>query len=797
MVPIESTLDIPSDKEAFLRQVPKRIAAIEENWALLSQAGWSEAPLNALYGRVREISEASNRFDLYQLNESVFAVEVYLSSFIGASEPPAQQQLESIEGLLQNLKASAESIADTSPAVSSGDPAAIYFLGAERGELQALAEALAQQNHAFQFFDNSESLKSALDTQRPLAIITDTGMLPGIAPVSDELVRLKSQASVSLPLIFVSSSNTLQLRIDAIRAGGDAYFVEPLDTHSVAQQVMQLAASHSNPDYRVLVVEDDPTQADFAAGILRNAGMQVSITTEPMKVLDAVRSFAPDLILMDIYMPEVNGIELTSVIREYDELVGIPIVFLSGEQNADKQLQALSVGGDDFVAKPIRPKHLIAVVENRIRRSRLLARKIGSQRKHDKVTGLLSRQQFLEQVAKSLEADPMHAQPTGILLIGPDNLEQLQEQLGIGGVDELTAQLANSVRCILDPKDASAKLRDHTLALLVKRSSNNQIHDLCTRLHEQVDHLSSQPSTISVGIGVCLFDENLDDPGGLINRAESAMRKAQKAGPRQTHIHTFADEVDTGRVRKEDDITASIRDALSHNRFIVQYQPLLDLQTRGSENYEIILRLPTPNGDLLGERQMREPAQQAGLQGELDRWLLERALDILKQRRGGGRQTQIFVHQSASAVGDANHPAWLLGRLRSQQMVGTGLVLDFRLSDLSSDLKAAQNNIAALRDMDVDVSLSRFPEKEAAFKVLRYVKARYISIAPRLLKAERNVISEVISQSHKAGAKVIVSNIDDPRSIDLHWSSGADFLQGNFIQRPLDNMEYDFSQVVI
>ena len=130
-------------------------------------------------------------------------------------------------------------------------------------------------------------------------------------------------------------------------------------------------------------------------------------------------------------------------------------------------------------------------------------------------------------------------------------------------------------------------------------------------------------------------------------------------------------------------------------------------------------------------------------------------------------------------------------------MVGTGLVLDFRLSDLSSDIKAAQKTIAALREFDVEVSLSRFPEKTAAFKVLRFVGANYISVAPRLLKADRDVISDVIRQSHSANAKVIVGQIDDPRAIDLPWSSGADFLQGNFIQRPLDNMDYDFSQVVI
>ena len=63
--------------------------------------------------------------------------------------------------------------------------------------------------------------------------------------------------------------------------------------------------------------------------------------------------------------------------------------------------------------------------------------------------------------------------------------------------------------------------------------------------------------------------------------------------------------------------------------------------------------------------------------------------------------------------------------------------------------------------------------------------------------ADRSTISELISESHRLGARVIVSYVDDPRAIDLHWSSGADYLQGNFIQRPLEDMDYDFSQVVM
>lgn len=793
---------LPSDREGFLRQLPQRMAAIEENWSDLKNQAWSTSTLEKLYGRVREVSEASSRFGLRQLNENVFSVEVYLSSFVGVEEKPGDDQVEAIEGLLRNLRSAANSCTEGSTQGAAGKGQTVYLLGNESETVVTeLSQAFKSLGTPATMFSDTDELTGAMDHELPVAVVVSTTMLPKMSSLTAELVRLKSQTSLTIPLIFVSTSSTLQLRVDAIRAGSDAYFVAPFDADEVALQIIQSTSPLSKQPYRIMVVEDDPTQAEFAASILRKADMEVTSITEPMRVLDVLRSFKPDLILMDIYMPEINGLELTTIIREYNEFVGIPIVFLSGEQNADKQLDALSVGGDDFVAKPIRPKHLLAVVKNRVRRSRRMRSALGESTAHDRLTGLLTRQRFIEQVARAVEADPMHAQPAGVLVLSPDGVQQLQQSLGMGGLDHLMSELAEAIRGPLEDNDAAARLDDQQIGILVKRSSNNQINDLAVRLLEQVDSLrfspKGEPIELSIGIGVCLFDENLDDASGLVNRAGAALQKAQQQGPRQTHIHTFADEVDGDLVTKEDDLTATIRHCLVNDGFVVRYQPMLDLQTRGSENYEVLLRMPAPSGDLLHERNIREPADKAGLAGDIDRWLLERAIAILKQRREYGRQTHIFVHQSASSLIDSNHPAWLLGRLRSQQMVGTGLVLDFRVADLSQDIKAAQQNIAALRDFDVEVSLSRFPEKPAAFKVLRFVRASYISVAPRLLKADRSIISDVINQSHKIGAKVIVPNIDDPRSIDLHWSSGADYLQGNFIQRPLDNMDYDFSQVVI
>jgi len=787
-----------NSRDGFVQQLPTRIAAIEDIWARLETGPWDGEQLNSLDERVREISESSKAFSLFQLNESVFSLEVYLSSFVGSDISPDATQVDAISGLVRALKTAANITAtEEQHQQNTSTDSTVFVLGDSAGATAELAEALRGLDCDVPYFADPESLLARLQTRPPQVIVADTAMLPKMAPLSAELIRLRSHMSIDIPLIFISDSTVLRLRVDAIRAGGVGYFVTPLDNVAMAAQIRDMARPSEQRPSRVVVVEDDPTQADFAASILRKAGIEVLQVTEPVKVLDSLRSFQPDLILMDIYMPEVNGIELTTIIRDHKEFVAVPIVFLSGEQSTDKQLDALSVGGDDFIAKPIRPKHLLGIVQTRIRRARQMTSATGKPAKHDRVTGLFSRQHFLDRVARLVD-DHTHEGSAGMLLIQPDGLNALQGQIGVGGIDHLMSELGELLASLSEERDTAARIDEHTFGVLVKRADDAVIVELAERILTRIaEHGFADGSAKTASIGLCFIDDRLEDATGIVNRAHAACQEAIDHGGNRVHAHRTDPDSQIVVPVEEDDISARLKNALDQDGFIIQYQPMLDLQARGSENYEIVLRLENAQGDLIGGQALFDAADASGRCAEVDHWILEHAIDILKQRRDSGRRTRIFVHQSMHSAMDPNLAAILLGRLRSRQMVGTGLVIDFSLSDLSHELKVAKQNIHALHEMDVEVALSRFPEKEAAFKVLRYLSAQYINIAPRLLKAERKVISDVIRQAHEASAKVIVSNVDDPRSIDLHWSSGADFLQGNFIQRPLENMDYDFSQVVI
>lgn len=136
--------------------------------------------------------------------------------------------------------------------------------------------------------------------------------------------------------------------------GFPVYFIVPID-HCPASMNPDIP----KPNRLILVIDDDPAQAAFSAKVLIKAGYRVEISTDPLNGEALAQSLDPDLVLMDLYMPKMDGEELTRRLRSHRQFARTPILFLSGEQNDDKQRQVMIAGGDDFVTKPVRPAELV------------------------------------------------------------------------------------------------------------------------------------------------------------------------------------------------------------------------------------------------------------------------------------------------------------------------------------------------------------------------------------------------------------------------------------------------------
>jgi DNA-binding response OmpR family regulator len=163
-----------------------------------------------------------------------------------------------------------------------------------------------------------------------------------------------------------------QARLQAVRAGATHFFKKPFDIELISQVIANVSQSDPVNPYRVLIIDDDIDLTTFYRLALESVNMEAVVENDPLNALEALKKFEPDLILLDVNMPNCNGIELATIIRQYQQYDLIPIVFLTTEWRKDTKLASINLGSDDFLSKPIAPWYLVETLRSRIKRARIL-----------------------------------------------------------------------------------------------------------------------------------------------------------------------------------------------------------------------------------------------------------------------------------------------------------------------------------------------------------------------------------------------------------------------------------------
>ena len=266
----------------------------------------------------------------------------------------------------------------TSPAAADS-PASVLFLSRDRTAIGAIRSALALNRLELSAVDSVAEIGVRLSRQaglvaqsdRPALVLVDMGALSEPEEIGVLALTLAALGEPAVPLVCLAAGQEIGPRLAAFRSEVADYLETGTGPLQVAARIRLLLGHDDVAPPRVLVVDDQPVAALFAARVLEGAGMVVERVGDPMAVLSVLDRFAPDLIVMDLHMPGASGIELTQIIREQERFESLPIVFVSAELDPARQLDTLRLGGDDFLAKPVTPQLLV----ERVRRSLAAARR--------------------------------------------------------------------------------------------------------------------------------------------------------------------------------------------------------------------------------------------------------------------------------------------------------------------------------------------------------------------------------------------------------------------------------------
>lgn len=368
-----------TQRALYAAQLPDKIAALES--ALRHPDAGHEAALAAL-AQAHRLAGSGGTFGFPEVSRAAAGIERILSDNThtpGFPDEAARAELAAgltalkaalAAGLTANGPHAVATTVEESPTGPAPSARLLYIIEPDAQVAGQLAEACARNGYQCRIFDQPADARLAAAGELPVA------MIAAIAFPEETLQALQTAAAADdgrdIPLVFMNGDTDFQTRLKAVRAGAAGYFPQPVDAMAVLALLDRVASSEPTRPYRVLLVEDDASLASFYAGVLATAGMETRIVTEPAHIMAPLMEFEPDLITCDINMPQCNGIELATLIRQQPEFLRIPIVFLSGETDLDKQAQALRQGGDDFITKPVTPAALVSAAQSRARRYRSL-----------------------------------------------------------------------------------------------------------------------------------------------------------------------------------------------------------------------------------------------------------------------------------------------------------------------------------------------------------------------------------------------------------------------------------------
>ncbi|MEO6172260.1 MAG: EAL domain-containing protein, partial [Arenimonas sp.] len=602
----------------------------------------------------------------------------------------------------------------------------IYHLTAHGPLSVALDQCFEAQGLDVEMVDDIEELKELLNALPADLAIIDAEFGADIEKLGIEVRGLRQKQGRKMRVVALADADDITQRLSARRAGVDALIVGAKTVTDVIKRLRVMLEPGSESPYRILIVEDDRSQALFAEGILRNNGMETLVVLDAMEVMPALEQFQPDLLLMDLNMPGANGIELTSLIREKEAFMNTPIVFLSGESDEDRQFDAIDAGGDDFLSKPIRPRYLISAVQNRVRRHRAMENRQQKRVGKDLNTGLYERQDLLALINQQLQRGP--DKKGGIFLLEMEGLSSLRERFGIAAFEQMQIEAVQviakqAVDCPIGRfGDGSyliyaSQIEDVALMAMAQQCR--------TSLVQNAFQVQGHPLRLRASVGVCSFKHTFHDSGAMLSAVEKITREARtnERGVRQYEPPHSEDAA------REATLLKQVREAIDQNTLELLYQPVVAVAGSDDSQYQTLLRLRDTSGKLLPAATVIPLAERSDLIVDIDRWVLMQAVLRIRDRISEQRPMRLFVTQSPLTLADTSQAEWLRSELADNEVPGSSLVIELRMEDASIHAATVRQFCDSLVSLGVQFCLSQFELNDETEDLLEQLPLGFVKLA--------------------------------------------------------------------
>ncbi|HEV2623362.1 MAG TPA: EAL domain-containing protein [Frateuria sp.] len=662
--------------------------------------------------------------------------------------------------------------------------------------------------------------KSVEDAEQIISLLRNAGIAvrPARATQADQMQAALDDLEPDIVLFDPAAGLELREVVHMLDAHGRdvalVALVNQLDTQSVAEMFaggIRGTALRTQPKQLIAVL-----QREFEAlHTRRQVRLLEAALRESERRCDALLDSSADPIA---YVHEGMHVRANRAYLEtfgyedFDDLLGLPVLDLIGTADAEAfknllrshsrkekaasqlELQARRADASTFKAT-VEFAHATFESEPCLQivfRRQQVDPALMEQLQRDAVTGLYNRARTLEYIDEAVSAAAKGKKGQTLLLIEPDNWQNIVAGIGLGQADQLLAAFAGRVSGLLAEGDMAGLLAEHTIGVVLDSRSDEAIKQwidaLLQAIASEIFDAGARSITVAASIGGSLLSEKNANSELLLNQASQALRNAQSQGGGRMELHDPAAR-EKAEEERERYWLQLLQQALTNDGFVLYHQHTISLQDAEGEYSEVLLRMNGPQGEVLPGFFM-PIAEKHQLTPAIDRWVINRAIDVLKARDGQGVQTTFFVKLTAESMQDASFLLWLEDRLKRAALRQGQLVLEMTESKVVTLLRPAQDFIGRWKKMGGRFALEQFGSGLNSFQLLAHIDADYLKI-DRTYMAQlpqhpenQKKIGEICVQAHEMNRLTVAEWVEDATSTSLLFACGVDFVQGNFLQEP-------------
>jgi diguanylate cyclase (GGDEF)-like protein len=319
--------------------------------------------------------------------------------------------------------------------------------------------------------------------------------------------------------------------------------VDPLPRSSLLFSVVESTGSEK-PSYEgahIVVAEDDRVTREYVGGLLRGHGFRVETVASGQEAIDLVKKGGIDLVLLDIIMPGLSGLDSCRLIKTMTEDSFLPVMLLTAKRDTDSRVEGLRIGADDYVCKPFDERELLARVGGMLRIKQLhddvqIAKKrLAQLAVQDELTGLYNYRYLHTRLAEEFKRAERYRDPLACAMIDIDHFKKFNDEHGHDVGDAVLAEVAHRLRGAVREIDVVARYGGEEFLLVLPSTHFSGALTVADRVWRAVGGVplrkEGKEYNITVSVGVALYpSRDVRTKDQLLKAADKALYQAKEDG---------------------------------------------------------------------------------------------------------------------------------------------------------------------------------------------------------------------------------------------------------------------------